>query len=204
MLDTAKTLGAQHVLATARMGEGSVLVDQLRRAADTLGEIGVRLSVEFMATSPLQTLEQSVELLDIASWHGVGIVLDLWHLCLGDGNAEALRDLAADRIGFVQLADAPRQARGDNLDDSLHGRLLPGQGDLPLRELCQQVHRMGFSGVVSVEVLSRAWRHMPIDAFAAATLQAASAVWEDRTETRQDTPRRIAAGMSPQDERATT
>jgi len=62
----APKVGAQHVLATVRSEVGPAVVDGLRMAAESLAELGVAMSVEFMPTSPLPSLEAAVDLLDAA------------------------------------------------------------------------------------------------------------------------------------------
>src|SRR5205085_10116015 len=70
----AVAVDAQHVLATVRTPVSDAVADNLRMAADVLGEVGVAVSVEFMPTSPLASLEDAVDLVETASDDRVGIV----------------------------------------------------------------------------------------------------------------------------------
>ncbi len=173
----ASSIGAQHVLATVRSDVGPSVVDGLRMAADLLGELDVAVSVEFMPISPLPTLEAAVRLLETTGDDRVGIVIDIWHFALSHSAWSTLEILPLGRIGFVQLDDAGQEAVGTSHDDSMHRRLLPGHGILPLGQFRDALVAKGYDGVLSVEVLSRAWRDRPIDEFAEATLAATKQVW---------------------------
>lgn len=171
-------VGARCVLATVRGERRTEVADDLRRAADRLAGVGASVAVEFMGTTPgLATLEAAVELVGAVPDHHVGIVVDLWHLALSGDNWGTWAELPADRIGFVQLCDGPRDALGDSLEDSLDRRLLPGHGTLPVARFRDALAAKGYDGVVSVEVLSSAWRRMPPESFAEATYRASVRAW---------------------------
>jgi sugar phosphate isomerase/epimerase len=173
----ASIVGAQQVLATVRSDVGPTIVHGLRMAADSLGEIGVTVSVEFMPISPLPSLEAAVRLLDAAGDDRVGIVIDIWHFILSHSAWTSLEELPLQQIGFVQLDDAGPDAVGTSHEDSMHRRLLPGEGVLPTDRFHDVLVAKGFDGVVSVEVLSRAWRDGPIADFVHATLTATQQAW---------------------------
>ena len=81
------------------------------------------------------------------------------------------------RVPLVQLDDAGPDAVGTSHEDSMHRRLLPGEGVLPTDRFHDVLVAKGFDGVVSVEVLSRAWRDRPIADFVHATLTATQQAW---------------------------
>jgi len=54
----------------------------------------------------------------------------------------------------VQLDDASSTVVGELLDDTLHRRLLPGDGDFALAEFINNLVGHGFAGPWSVEVIS--------------------------------------------------
>jgi sugar phosphate isomerase/epimerase len=174
----AVDVDARHVLATVRGPVNNVVVDGLRRAAGALAEIDVAIAVEFMPTTALATLNDARRLVErCATDAPAGIVIDVWHFVLGQSSWSSLADLPLELIGFVQLDDAPADAEGISLTDCMERRELPGEGALPLARFRGALAQRGFAGVVSVEVLSEAWRARPIGEFAAATLRASQRVW---------------------------
>lgn len=173
----ATAVDAKHLLATVRSEVTPALVDNLRRAVDAFAAIGVAVSVEFMPTSPLGSLEAAVQLIDATDDERLGIVIDIWHFVLSGSQWSTLHDIPVERVGFVQLDDAPCEAVGTSVEDSLHHRLLPGEGTFPIAQFSDVLAAKRYEGVVSVEVLSRPWRERPIDEFAKATLTAAHRAW---------------------------
>jgi sugar phosphate isomerase/epimerase len=58
------------------------------------------------------------------------------HFFRTGGTLEKLAAVGTDVIGYVQLADAPNTPPGDSYFlDAMFARLVPGRGELPLREL---------------------------------------------------------------------
>ena len=70
---------------------------------------------------------------------------------------EPIRAIPADRITFVQLADAPRMSM-DLLQWSRHFRNFPGQGDLPVDEFVAAVMATGYDGWLSHEIFNDRFR----------------------------------------------
>ena len=173
----ASLVGARHVLATVRGPVDGKVVEGLRRAAGTLGDIGVAVSVEFMPMTELLSLEDAVRLLDRTKDERVGIVIDIWHFVLSGSRWSTLKALPVERIGFVQIDDATADAKGTSAEDCMDRRLLPGEGSFPLAQFRDVLNAKGYRGVVSVEVLSREWRSRPIDEFAKASLRTAKSAW---------------------------
>jgi sugar phosphate isomerase/epimerase len=173
----ASIVGAQHVLSTIRADVSPAVVENLRMAVEELAEIGVAVSVEFMPTSPLPSLEAAVRLLDLVDDERLGVVIDIWHFVLSNSAWSTLEAFPTNRVGFIQLDDATADAVGTSQDDSLHRRVLPGEGVFPMQRFCDALIGKGFDGVISVEVLSRAWREQPIEDFVGATLRATQQAW---------------------------
>ena len=87
----------------------------------------------------------------------VGVILDSWHMLARGLSPDAVRSIPADRITFVQLADAPRMDM-DLLQWSRHFRNFPGQGDLPVDTFMQAVIATGYDGWLSHEIFNDRFR----------------------------------------------
>jgi sugar phosphate isomerase/epimerase len=140
--------------------------------AEVFGNAGTRVGVEFMPFSGIRTLADALVLRDAA---GVGIVLDTLHL-LRSGCAPAeLESLDATDIACVQLADGSARPERPLAEESRAGRLLPGAGAADLAGYGAALDRIGYTGPVSIEVLSATLRTLPPEdlalAFRAAGLQ---------------------------------
>ena len=152
------------------------LVAVLTRCADIVAEHGMRLAIEFTPYSPLDRLRGAKDLCAAIGWDRSALVLDSLHVFRGRTPWAELADLDGDQIALVQFSDAPA-ARPDSLvDESRHGRLVPGTGGLPLDAFVDAVRATGFDGTASAEILSEPFRRAdPLDGARAvhATMRAA-------------------------------
>ena len=153
MIECSAALGATAVLMVSDLHEQD---DTIRRVTE-LTEICARnrlvLGLEYMSwTDPSKTLAA----VDVARATGCRLVVDLLHhVRVGAGVGELDAIVAAGVLGWVQVCDAPLSPPPDGnlVHEARHGRLPPGRGELPLRELLERVPD---GVVISVEVQSDA------------------------------------------------
>lgn len=169
----AEALGASQVLTAVRGPLTDVVVGSLTEAVAVLGNRGITASVEFMPSNAVATLEDALDLLDRVGDERLQVLVDIWHLALGAGRWATFEALPLERLGFVQLDDAPAASVGTSLDDCMEQRVMPGDGVLPVARFAHSLQRRGWDGVVSVEVLSKAWRSRPLGEFVSTALATA-------------------------------
>jgi len=87
----------------------------------------------------------------------IGLILDSFHSLARDIPSASIGDIRVDKLFFVQIADAPRLTM-DYLSWSRHFRNMPGQGDLPLAEFAEAIHRIGYDGYWSLEIFNDRFR----------------------------------------------
>lgn len=112
------------------------------RAAERIGATVLVEPVSGAPRYPLKTAADAISVIDRTHReHGVTnlrLLADLYHLHVnGDDIGAAIRDYG-DRIGHVQIADAP-------------GRGEPGTGDIPLAGYLEQIGARGYTGFVGLE-----------------------------------------------------
>lgn len=117
-----------------------------RRAAEVLADLpgspGVVL-VEPLArglngTYPLETAADALDLIDEVGASNLGLLLDTFHLARNDEDLPALIADSAERIGHVQLADAPD--RGE-----------PGSGTTDITAIGAALTAADYAGTVAAE-----------------------------------------------------
>lgn len=175
----ARGVGAPLVLvafdASVRDWRTPRLRQMTRGAIDVLADHGIRAAVEFIPYTSLGTVADAWELCDELGWARAGLCLDAFHALLG-GQLPDVASLSARAVAMVQLGDS--RAEVDELQDaSRHHRLIPGEGDLAVSEFVQVLKEIGFTGLVSSEVLSVAARNGPATPFAFSCHQALARVW---------------------------
>jgi 4-hydroxyphenylpyruvate dioxygenase len=87
----------------------------------------------------------------------IGLILDSFHSLAREIPSASIGDIRVDKLFLVQIADAPRLTM-DYLSWSRHFRTMPGQGDLPLVEFAEAIHRIGYRGYWSLEIFNDRFR----------------------------------------------
>ena len=121
----------------------------------------VRVALEVLGFARhFHTLAQAWEVVRRAECDNGGLLLDTYHFHRGGSTLEMVDAIPGERLYLVHLADVPPGPREDAQDD---GRLPPGEGAGPLREIVTRVLDKGYAGYFVVEVLSQAlWREDPL------------------------------------------
>jgi 4-hydroxyphenylpyruvate dioxygenase len=87
----------------------------------------------------------------------IGLILDSFHSLSRRVPSASIGDIRADKLFLVQVADAPWLDM-DYLSWSRHFRCMPGQGDLPLTDWAEAIHRIGYNGPWSLEIFNDRFR----------------------------------------------
>jgi 4-hydroxyphenylpyruvate dioxygenase len=165
--DTMQALGARMVLVCSNVQPHAI--DDPARAAADLHEMaeraqrrGLAIGYEALAWGThVRRLRQAWEIVRAANHPALGLILDSFHtLSLGDDLSGLAESVPAEKLFFLQLADAPRMAM-DVLSWSRHHRCFPGQGELPVTAFLREVMRAGYAGPLSLEVFNDEFRGAP-------------------------------------------
>ena len=120
-----------------------VFVENLRYAADRLGEAGIKLLVE--AINPrdmpgffLTTSNQALRIIDRVGSKNLYFQYDIYHMQVMEGDLARTIEANLDRIAHVQIADNP-------------GRHEPGTGEINYPFLFGHLDRIGYTGWVGAE-----------------------------------------------------
>jgi len=149
----------------------------LQEAATSLAEIGTALAIEFLPTMVVDSINSARDILAAVGDPRARILLDSWHFFRGPSTWADLADLPVEEIGLVHFDDALPLAGGDLLHETRHRRVMPGEGEFDLPRFCDLLRRKGYGGVVSLEVLSEAWRTSDSEMFARRAMEALTAYW---------------------------
>ncbi|WP_203581919.1 bifunctional sugar phosphate isomerase/epimerase/4-hydroxyphenylpyruvate dioxygenase family protein [Microbacterium hibisci] len=156
-------LGIQTMLlcsnvATARSGDEQLAAAQLRQLGDVAQRFSVRIAYEALAWGRfVDGYETAARIVRLADHPAVGLCLDSFHILSKGHSPEAIETIPADKIFFVQLADAPLLTM-DVLSWSRHHRLFPGEGGFDLGTFMAHLIRTGYDGPVSLEIFNDTFR----------------------------------------------
>jgi len=110
--------------------------------------------LEALTFTPLNRLDQQLELLDETACDNVGLVLDFFHLWNSGTRPEEITRVDKQHIFCVDFCDS-LNAFGERGDSSQSGRnVWTGGGRIPLKEWVDAVRATGFDGIWRCELLS--------------------------------------------------
>ena len=159
LCQVAQTLGCpslQVVALNGLRGEPwpeirSKVGQSLAELADVAAPFGVSLALEPVSFTPLRTLPQALEVLDVAGRDNIGLCLDSFHLWTAGTTWEDVAALDPALIMVVHISDVtPR--KGMEWSDADRD-VLPGDGVLPLRACIQAIRATGYDDLWCVELM---------------------------------------------------
>lgn len=130
-------LGGRSIALIGWDPERGRLIEHLGRVCAEARQFGLQINVECLAHSTFPTLAAGAAMLAEVNAANLKITVDALALARSGGMPKDVRCLPAHAIASVQLCDAPLAPPlpEDRRDESLTGRLYPGEGQLPLVEL---------------------------------------------------------------------
>ncbi len=152
VLDSAAGLGAKRLSVCGDDPEQARLVDKFAAVCDLAASAGMGVDIENMPWRRIGTLQAAVDLVQRAGRSNAGVLVDALHVSRSGGDPEDLRALPRHVIRSAQLCDASavRPTTTEELiKEARGGRLLPGEGSLPLGRLLAELPD---HAVLSVEV----------------------------------------------------
>ena len=152
LFEAGAELGAECVTVSGDDPDPLRLIANFATLCDLAAPFGLRLDLEFMRWRDIATPEQAIEVVEGADRPNASVLVDALHLMRCGSGVEALADIPPSRLRCVQLCDAPLTAPPtltDIIAEAREGRLMPGEGALPLIPL---LHALPRDIAMSVEV----------------------------------------------------
>jgi sugar phosphate isomerase/epimerase len=161
----AEALGAESV-NLAHFGGGQVSEPQFIECIGALAERarrrGVRVTLEFLPESAIPDLATAQRIVRGAGGANLGVMFDTWHFARSGGTLAQLAALPAGLIAGVQISDR-RAGEPQAAYRPMSGRLLPGEGELPLVEMLSLLLSRDPNLTIGVEVFSDNLNELPAD-----------------------------------------
>jgi len=157
--EVMRELGTSTVLACSNVNVDSVddldlTAEQLHHVGDLAAEYGVTVAFEALAWGRhINRVGQAWDAVLKADHPAVTLAVDTFHLLARGDDGSALAGVPGERIGFLQVADAPLLDM-NVLEWSRHFRCFPGQGTLDVTGVVAATLEAGYRGPLSLEVFS--------------------------------------------------
>ena len=132
--ECAAQLGARRMSVLVSDSDEQRRLDIFCRLCDRAAQFGLGVNVEFVAITQLPSLREAIGLLSRANRPNAGIMVDTLHLIRSGSTVAELAAAPRQFIGGAQFCDGPLNAPADQLFEAISERMIPGQGEFPLRE----------------------------------------------------------------------
>jgi sugar phosphate isomerase/epimerase len=165
LLTAAEVLHAKHIKVGDFYREKCPmprLIEAFATLCAEAAEHGTRIGFELMPFSMIDTLTESLEMVQGSGAKNGGIILDLWHIVkLGIPYPEVAR-IPLEYIVGVELNDGTFEAPWDLHEDTVNHRRLCGDGEFDIQGFIASVRKAGYLGPWGIEVLSHELRQMSL------------------------------------------
>ena len=134
-LDTMAELGATRINTVSLDPDLSRSLDEFGTLAEMAGTRGMRTTTEFAPTLTLRDLDAALAAVRHVARPDFRLLIDTMHLVRCGHTAADLAAIDPALIDYVQLSDNTLTQRGATYAEDSSDRMVPGEGEFPLREL---------------------------------------------------------------------
>ena len=180
LLEASQALGAKHI----KMGDFNNtacpmprLIEAFAALCQEAQEYGATLAFEFMASSMLNTLPDSLAMVAGAGAPNGGLALDIVHVVNLGITYEEISRIPLNYIVSVELNDG--YLPGDPRRDPSGARKFCGEGTYDIKGFIQCLQKMGYPGPWAVEVFSQELAALPLEEANRMAFQTTMAQFED-------------------------
>ena len=139
-LEVSARLGARNVLVMSAEPDESRTVDRFCELCDRAAAYGLRVGLEFAIYTGVRTLAHAAHVVARSKRSNASVLIDALHFSRSGGIPAHVAQIDPSLIRYAQICDAGPDMPGPGdtpalIREARSGRLLPGEGVLPLAEL---------------------------------------------------------------------
>jgi len=166
LLEAACVLNAHHL----KVGDFERKITPMPRLIESFAalcadaaEQGITIGFEVMPFAMIDTLKDSLTMVQGAGARNGGIILDLWHIAKMRVSYEELSRIPAKYLVSVELNDGTFEAPWSLHEDTINHRRFCGEGEFDVKGFIKAVEKAGYTGPFGIEVLSQELRHKSLE-----------------------------------------
>jgi sugar phosphate isomerase/epimerase len=162
-LEVSARLGAKNVLVMSAEPEEARTLERFGELCDRAAGYGLQVGLEFAIYTGVRTLAHAADMVARSKRANASVLIDALHFSRSGGLPSHVAGVDPSLLRYAQICDAgpdmpaPTDTSG-LIREARTGRLLPGDGVLPLVEL---VEALPESATLAVEAPCRATAHLP-------------------------------------------
>jgi sugar phosphate isomerase/epimerase len=172
-LEAGARLGARYVLVMSAEPLEARTIERFCELCDRAQRYGLHVCLEFAIYTGVRTLADAVRFVKKSGYANASVLVDALHFSRSGGVPSDIPGVDASLFRYAQICDAAAvipTATPDLIREARTGRLLPGEGALPLRDLVAalppaiplavEAPVSATAGLPALERAKRAWRSM--------------------------------------------
>lgn len=162
-LEVSARLGARHVLVMSAEPEEARTLERFCELCDRAAGFGLEVGLEFAIYTGVRTLAHAAHVVARSTRPNASVLVDALHFSRSGGVPADIARIEPSLLRYAQICDAGPEVPGPGdspalIREARTGRLLPGEGVLPLAELVAALP----TGVpLAIEAPSRATAGLP-------------------------------------------
>jgi sugar phosphate isomerase/epimerase len=157
-------LGASYVLTVGNDADPARLRRRFEALCDLAGQFGLTVALESIAYCVVSSVDKAAAVLADVNAPNARLLVDALQFFRAGSEAAEIARYDPRLFAYLQISDAPRQSPPTDAEkrtEARENRLLPGEGELPLRDLLAALPQ----GIpISVEAPGAELRHLEPDA----------------------------------------
>ena len=140
LLDAGAEIGATEAIVVSNLADPRASAAALEPLCHHAAARGINLCLEFLPIFAIADLASALRVLALVNQPNAKLLIDPLHLARAGSTPADLAALPAALFSFAQFCDAPAalpqpRTHESLLEEAVHGRLDPGEGELPLAAL---------------------------------------------------------------------
>ncbi len=162
-LEVSARLGAKNVLVMSAEPEEGRTLERFCELCDRAATYGLQVCLEFAIYTGVRTLAHAADVVARSKRANASVLIDALHFSRSGGLPSHVASVDPSLLRYAQICDAGPDVPGPGdtpalIREARTGRLLPGEGVLPLTEL---VAALPESATLAIEAPCRATAHLP-------------------------------------------
>lgn len=139
------------------------LIESFAALCAEAAKYGVPVGFELMPFSMVDSLQDTLTLMQGAGAKNGGICFDLWHIAKLRIPHEEIAKIPPQYVVSVELNDGTFEAPWSLHEDTVNHRRFCGEGEFDVKGFLAALEKTGYSGPIGIEVLSQELRPLPLN-----------------------------------------
>ncbi|MVA22043.1 TIM barrel protein [Agrobacterium vitis] len=135
--EIGQKLGARAVLIAGDDEDRSRLIDSFAQVCEAAQPYRISAQLEFMPQTNVRNIKDAITVLEKSGGNNCGIIFDSLHFARSGSTLDDLKSIPREWLAYAQICDGP-EIGPDTIEGlnyaARHERLLPGDGELDLRQ----------------------------------------------------------------------